>query len=673
MSQQNILRSLEMTFGKIPVLIKQNVKYLLYDDSSDDFTCVPCDKIIKKSSTAENTTVNFEKHLLSNAHKSNTTTDDQLNMNLNITFAGTIPPIVLMNCHMLSMNGNDYECVLCEKIIKVSIRDLSATENNFSYHLLSYGHERKLEDYNETLSQLYEIYGGIPRIILNHSRFLIRNGKHYLCTICDKQLQVHPSDVDETEKCFEKHLHSLKHVKNAKQSKAFSITPELRQIFSALPNYMLRNIDYITINGPNFFCSLCNENIRFNKTSPYETELNFKQHISSSTHEENLNSRKDPENKVFNRLCDIFEDFPDVVQDNIKYLTIDGDDFYCEICAETITEYDDDEHTKDSLDWHFQSSGHINMVSSKDLQLTETLADLAEVFGAIPEIIQGNLKFIEHKSGKNFECTLCNKIMKAKFDADYERNTTVTESNFEQHLESNQHINELDEDENIGDDVMTSLKEIFGVIPQFIMTNFEHLTYADDSDNFECILCEKEIAVVPGSKKAELTEQNFRNHFLSVGHVAKLKNKANLLMKASDQLGSVFGKIPDFIMSNIQNIEIEGNHYRCTICNANIMRGGSESTERKFREHFFGSRHRSESEAFENENDEAFCRLDKLFWRVPEFMLRNIDFLCTFDDDLFCILCQETLAINEEDLVETKQSLRCHMDSERHQFSLRNL
>lgn len=257
-------------------------------------------------------------------------------------------------------------------------------------------------------------------------------------------------------------------------------------------------------------------------------------------------------------------------------------------------------------------------------------------------------------------------------------NTSVTENNFNQHLESIGHEAKLAEVEEINYDLKNTLQDIFNPIPQYVLNSLDHLSFADGGDYFECILCNKVVAIVPGNKKAELTEQNFRNHFLSVGHFAKLKHKANLLMNATEKLELIFNKIPNFILSNIEHLEMQGNHCYCTLCDTKMCVGGPESTEKQFRQHLFGSRHRYNLKDFENDNDEAFQRLDCSFWRVPEFMLRNIDFLTVYEnhddnDDLFCLLCQQSLHIDEEDLEQTKQSLRNHIDSERHQLYLNSI
>lgn len=670
MSVQSTLSSLDAVFGKIPPLIIQNIKYLSYSEEKDEFTCVPCRKIIKKSyNSTQSTTINFEKHFLGNTHQGITISEDELITNLKSTFSDSIPPIVLMNTHTLGMKGEDYECAKCERYIKVSKTNISSTENNFSYHLLSVGHEKALEDYRSILSELYEMYGGIPSLILNHSHFLVKKGKHFKCTICNAQLQVHPNDTEETEKCFNRHLNSLKHIINAKQANAFSITPQLKLVYSVLPNYMLRSVEYISNNGSHFFCSLCNENIQFNKSNPYETKLNFKQHILSDSHEQKLNDRRNSEDDVFIRVQCLFEGLSEDVLENQKYLSVVEGDLYCVICEEIVCEYDNQDQTTEYLESHFDSDDHVNMVSTKSYVCSQTLEDLVEVFGAIPDDIQNNLQHIDYKGGKNFECALCEKIMQAKFDGNYDDNTSITENNFEKHLYSNKHRLKVNEYENITNELVESLNELLSVIPQYLMNNLDHLSYSED--NFECLLCNKEIAVDFGNKKYQITEQNFRNHFLSSAHIGMLKNEANLVMETSNKLEFIFNKVPNFIIANIHHIEVEGKNYRCTLCDALIMKGCADSTELKFREHLFGSRHKANSEKLEEDIGEAFHRLDESL--IPEFILKNIDFLQTYDDDLFCVLCQQILFINEEDPQQTKQSLRCHMDSKRHQFYLKNM
>uniref|UniRef100_A0A1B6KWB8 Uncharacterized protein n=1 Tax=Graphocephala atropunctata TaxID=36148 RepID=A0A1B6KWB8_9HEMI len=673
MASKNIVHCLLGTFGKIPERIKENAKFFSYNSEYDDFICRPCDRIVKKVSNDISTTKNFNQHLLSYTHKNNVVPSSEIWINLRAIFQGKIPQVVMNNFHLLNMVDGTYKCAICDKTLTVS-QDRSTTETTFSYHLLSEGHEYNLKAYREVIIELEEFYGGIPVFVLNNSQFLSKNGCDYFCNICDKHIAVHPSDLDETENSFRKHLHSLKHMRNAKENKAFSLYPKLKKIFKSLPNYMLRNVEYISVNGPNFFCSLCCQNIKSNSYDSYETEQNFKLHMSSLDHEENLDNRRDPSNDVFNTLQELFETFPDVVLKNLKYLSVNGDDFYCNICKETIEEYEEDTNvTRGNLISHFESD-HKNNVEIEWNRQSELIDELGDVFGNIPELIRDNLKYIEFLGGKNFSCTLCERTMEAKYSGDYEDNTSITEENFVKHLTSSKHQEKLELIEECNKDVENDLEELFSPVPQFIVNNLEHINYEDGDENFNCYLCDKTIAIVSGTKKAELTEQNFRSHLLSSGHMAKLKQKANIEMVAIDQLEVIFHKVPNFILNNLEYLEDESDHFLCTLCDVQIKRRSSRSTEQMFRQHLFGALHKSNVMEEEQDSDLAMQRLDFSFWRLPEFLLRNIDFLSTYGDgDLFCLLCQEILCIDEDDLEETKWNLRCHMESEKHQHNFKNI
>uniref|UniRef100_A0A1B6HH56 U1-type domain-containing protein n=1 Tax=Homalodisca liturata TaxID=320908 RepID=A0A1B6HH56_9HEMI len=680
MASQGTLNCLSETFGQIPRDILESAKFFSYDSENDDFTCVLCNKIIQtvkcdEMYDEESTTRNFHKHLLSHNHQRNCVSFSDLCLKLKSIFQGNIPQIVNNNLNVLNIIDGKYKCAICDKNLNVS-QNSQSTEANFSKHLMSYEHKENLQEFRETISNLHDIYGGIPDFIMSHSQFLSKNGNYYTCNICNKHIQVHPSDIDITENNFREHLRSLKHVKNAKVKNAFSLHPELEQVFNYhLPNYMLRNIEYISVNGANFFCCLCFTNIKFNRHNHYETEQNFKLHMSSSDHEENLSHRRNTDDKAFNILHELFEEFSDVVLENLKYLSVDGDNFYCTVCEQTIEEGEDDEETRDNLIFHFEESGHENVVDDELQRQSDLIMKLEDVFGSIPERIKDNVKYIEFMGGNNFRCILCDKTMQSKINGDdYEHTTSVTEENFVKHLDSDKHRDEVEKEEN-DEDLQNDLEELFSIVPQYIMNNLEHLGYENNSNNFYCVLCDKTIAIVNGNKKEECTEQNFRSHLLSVGHMAKLKYKANKEMEVIENLELIFNEVPNYILSNIEHITDEDGHFFCSLCDAQIMVGkDSTSSEQTFRSHIFGNKHRSNVEKNEEENGIAMQRFDESFLRIPEFILRNIDFIYLYgSDELYCSLCQRVLNIDEDDLKATKWNLRCHIESLEHQHHLKSM
>uniref|UniRef100_A0A1B6GR27 Uncharacterized protein n=1 Tax=Cuerna arida TaxID=1464854 RepID=A0A1B6GR27_9HEMI len=680
MASQGILYCLSQTFGQIPQDIYENAKFLSYNSENDDFTCILCNKIIQtveydEMYDEESTTRNFEKHLLSHNHQKNCVSFSELLVNLKSLFQGNIPLIVQNNLNVLNKIGRKYECAICNKNLNVS-QNSQSTEANFSSHLLSNGHYESLQEFREVIGNLQDIYGGIPEFIKSHSQFLSKNGTHYFCNICCKHIQVHPSDIEITEYHFKKHLRSLDHVRNAKVENAFFLRPELEQVFNhRLPDYMLRNIEYISVNGPNFFCCLCFDNIKFNPHNHYETEQNFKQHLSSSYHEENLSNRMNADNKVFSILYKLYDEFSNVVLENLKYLSVDGDNFYCTVCEQTIEKSEDNEETIDDLIIHFEESDHQSVVNDELQRQSDLIVRLEDVFGSIPELIKDNIKYMEFMGGKNFRCILCDKTMQSKnYGDDYEHTTSITEENFVRHLDSNRHREEVEKQED-DDDLLNDLEELFSIVPQYIMNNLEHLGYENNSDDFCCLLCDKTIAIVSGNKKEECTEQNFRSHLLSVGHMAKLKYKANKEMEVIENLELIFNEVPNFILSNIEHITDEDDHFFCTLCDAQIMVGkNSISSEQTFRTHIFGNRHRSNVGKNEEEHCIAMEWFDSSFRRIPEFVLRNIDFIFPYgSDDLFCGFCQIGLNIDEDDLEGSEWNLRCHIESVKHQQNLKSM
>uniref|UniRef100_A0A1B6IB26 Uncharacterized protein n=1 Tax=Homalodisca liturata TaxID=320908 RepID=A0A1B6IB26_9HEMI len=361
-----ILESLETKFGKLPKEIEENVKNFNYNNANDEYTCIPCNKVIKKryNKTSSTSITDFEGHLSSKKHKEKIVPMSVLIDCLMETFSGEIPQIVLNHILVLTMDDFYYICTICKKMIGVS-NDSSITETNFSYHLLSVAHTKNMKLFHAILSQLQNIYGSIPPVVLNNSSFLqiFEGDNKYLCSICDETLSVNPSDINKSIESFENHFYSLEHINNVKINKILSLIPSLENSLH-FPSYLITSIEYFSKNDTHLFCVLCNENVKCGLDA-YETEQNFKAHILSEFHQQNLKFRRDPSNEVFIELLKVFETLPSIVVENLAYFTLYKRNLTCRICEEFIIEERDREKTLKNIISHLKSDWHDNNVTEE--------------------------------------------------------------------------------------------------------------------------------------------------------------------------------------------------------------------------------------------------------------------------------------------------------------------
>uniref|UniRef100_A0A1B6GRG9 Uncharacterized protein n=1 Tax=Cuerna arida TaxID=1464854 RepID=A0A1B6GRG9_9HEMI len=671
-----ILESLETTFGKIPKEIEENAKNFNYSNANDEFTCIPCNRVIEKiyNKSSSTSIVDFEGHLASKKHKESIVPMSVLMDCLMETFSGEIPQIVLNHILVLTVDDFYYICAICEKMIGVS-NCSSSTETNFSYHLLSVAHTNNMKSFNAILSQLQNIYGSIPPVVLNNSSFLeiFEGDNKYLCSICDETLSVNLSAISKSKESFENHFYSLEHINNVKINKILSLIPLLENSLH-FPRYLITSIEYFSKNDTNFFCVLCNENVKF-CLDAYETEQNFKAHILSEFHQQNLKFRRDPSNEVFIELLKVFETLPSIVVENLGYFTLYEKILSCSICEEFIIEEKDSEKTLKNIISHLKSDWHDNNVTEEKRRQQMTVHSLKNLFGSVPKSIQDNIDHLKFSEKTNdFECLLCNIVVESNKgkNAKPQNVACSLEKNSEKHFKSNKHLQQEQNLDSLSESIRSDLEEIFCSIPHFVVINWDYIDYDVSGEHFNCALCDTKILVDNGNKMDKVTSQNFRTHFFSAEHLSAVKKKANEKQVTVDKLDAIFGRVPSYILSNIDHIIEKKGEFYCKPCNKKFdVRSAPENIEHCFYEHLSGTRHKSYLRKYEVSHDAALERLDKSFSKIPEFLLRNIYHLCLYNNILFCLVCQKLLPIDGQDLESSKRFLRCHMESEQHKGNVK--
>uniref|UniRef100_A0A1B6KZ57 Uncharacterized protein n=1 Tax=Graphocephala atropunctata TaxID=36148 RepID=A0A1B6KZ57_9HEMI len=617
--------------------------------------------------------VDLERHFSTKEHEENIVPMSTLKNCLLETFSGEIPQIVLNHILTLTMDDFYYICAICEKMIGEG-NCSSMSEKNFSYHLLSMAHTKNMKEFNSILSQLRHVYGGIPPVVLNNQNFLKsceRNNK-YLCSLCDETLLVNPTDLKKTVENFENHLYSIEHIKNVKVDKVLSLIPEMENSLH-FPSYLIRSVDYFGKNGKNCFCVLCSENIKLNPDDPYDIEQSFKAHILSEFHQQNLKYRRDPSNEVFVKLQQVFESLPDSVVENLNYLTLYENNLSCSVCEEFIIEEQNTKKTLKNITSHVSSDWHKNNVIEEIRKQELTVDGLNSLFGSLPKSIEDNIDHVEFSERtNNFKCLLCEVVVHS-YDINNKPQTIPqnVDNQFDRHFKCNKHLEQEKNLNYLSEALRTDLEEIFGSIPQFVVINWDFIDYDELGNHFFCILCSKKILVDNGNKMDKLTLQNFRTHFHSGEHLSALKQKANEKLEVVEKLDGIFGRVPSYLLSNIDHIRLieENGEFHCKTCDKTMY--VPNVTKNCFYEHLSGSRHKLNVRKKEVSHDAALDRLDASFSRVPEFLLRNIYHLCMYNKTLFCLVCQKLLPIDGQDLGTVKRFLRCHMDSEQHEGNVK--
>ncbi|XP_054263404.1 uncharacterized protein LOC128986857 [Macrosteles quadrilineatus] len=648
-----ILQQLKTTFGEIPAIVHQDMKYLAYDKSTEEFWCRLCDKYIHINSPKT-----LEAHVKSICHRGHRCPPGKVIHSLNLTFPKQIPQIVQNNILVLDVIEEGYECVICKKIIQVK-QDPKISMNNFLYHLTSFGHEKKLKCYNEQLDELKCVYGEIPCIVGNNKQYLRLDvsGKRYECTLCNTFLKVNVNNMGKTETEFTEHFQSTHHLWAAKRSKVLSLVPELQ--FTRIHTYITRNIDYISNNGADLYCSLCFENIKRYPHNPHETETNLKHHVLSSFHMENMYRRQSENNEKLDNLIQVNGLFTDEVLRNLRHIELNDGIFICSVCNEEFNA----EFECNEVIFHLETSSHRSNVSEKESRCDDLIDSLNNVLSEMPQSIEENLKHIDFVIGNKFCCTLCEVV--------------VSWVNLESHLDGRRHAEAVEHYDSSSDLLHEHFEYVFGEnyedeMPECVNNNWSLIGYDIDNGTFCCSLCEESIIIDEGTKKEQITWQNLKMHFLSREHSNKLKLKAKRLMETSDKLDLFFIRVPKCILNNAACLSETDNSFFCDKCCVEIQLGCSEETSIKnFMQHLNGFNHKSIIESIEKSIDNAFQYLDEEFG-VPESLLIDIDHWDSSQDDadLYCTLCQLDLSVDLDDLKQSRCYLECHVNSDLHKSNM---
>lgn len=681
METENTLNLLQKTFGEIPQSIRDNLKYFKYSDETENFTCNICDDRTVKlyDNSKRNTTVNFMKHLESRKHSSKAVSQVEIWNRLTATFQNSIPKLVQQNAHILGTSNDDYYCEICEKTLEVSTRP-SVTEATFAQHFLTdHRHPGNLKTYNDNVGLLAGIYGSIPWPIYHNSQYLRRatDGKNYFCTICKVVLRVYQNDLEKTEELFKNHLETEPHLSNTQQARATSRIPLLRQIYnSSVPLYVLKNIEYLSVNQTALYCSLCNASFEFSQANAAASKESLKQHIFSQDHENALRNRRDQDDEDYSKLSDLIDDFDQNFLGKLDCISTYEDKFVCKICNVYINEDMSSEDLEDDIEGHLNSRDHEEKFSDEMDRQSELLNDLNDLFGVIPERIENELSQIEYKGqGIDFKCTLCErKILKAYKSGDYEKNTYVTEENFYKHFDSDNHSNKAENFDSWNDKLENHFESLFSPspIPQYVWNNLDSLGYDgnNDENDFCCLLCHENIDIARGPKAKELTIMNLNKHLLSLGHLTQLKNKSYKKYVAKSWLKSIFGGVSNLILNNIEHLEQYEGHFYCKICEAQILTGyDAEKSKKNFHSHLEGASHQSRLRFLEDNYEKATNELEDRFWFIPECLLKNMDFVSVLsDEEIYCEPCQETFALEKD--VSKIHALRYHFESKDHEHNV---
>lgn len=831
---------------QLPKVIESNKFYLIKD--GNNYKCIVCNQVLPISEPIiPQTLLRITEHLNSTSHKTK-------RANIHSIYKGKpgssgnrisdyeylklkIHPhkseIIEQNRKYITKNHDHFICTLCYAHLLVSLEP-SITISTFSQHFKGLNHKKNLKLLAEKQHNQSNKTGGIdnqphstnmppnksvdnndfvflkavlnehpsPNFFEQNKQFIIKQGDHFHCMLCEAQLDQVLSDVSKTFYSFSKHLESKCHVQKmidlADSKKEQTCTPPGTLHKSAhkpsnaatcndnssylkamldpypVPQIIEQNSQFITKQGDHFKCVLCavEFTILFH---PANNILQLYQHFHDGYHQQNkIAHDKNLANKPNftmsheNKTDSSYDNVSSIPllndEQNLFYLIKQGQHFKCVLCdSQILFSYDFSKtifqckihklnkitSAKNTVEQFTYSAENISQSSNVNIS-SETLLNkviyflnlrpvLAPEF--IPQIFKQNKQFLINQ-GNVIKCILCNVQLTVSSD----HSKTIFQ--FTQHLQSMIHKqndfflaknveqftktaenrsqssnvnmpsvpllnNEMDSSSDSLRD-FSYLKAILKTngIPPIIEQNAQFLIKQED--NFKCILCNVQLMVLSDPLKTVLQfiqhlESNTHKHTkitcskigeqsinpaenrtlssnVNVSSVPLLNIKKDSSRDPSLSLKEILNpySIPQIILENEPFLIKQGDHFKCMLCNAQLMLSSDPpKTIFWFTQHLDSKIHKHKKMAFSkiseqsikpaenktrsntnvpsnpllnNEIDSSnnslqdFSSLKEILkpYPIPQVIEQNKRFIIKQDDHFKCIMCDVQLTVSSD-------------------------
>lgn len=298
-------------------IVSNNINYI--DRRGSHYVCTLCNKQITYTPDENNLISNFVSHLAGRFHKKTLTNFKHSNKE---KLGNNVPPdnnfeilvkdisIVRNNKQYIVRKGINYQCTVCNKGITYS-PDKNVLTLNFKSHLEGKFHRDSLK--NTSFSNIVSPVDNILELLIkklpvvrNNIYYIERNGKDYICTLCNKTMQYHP-DENILSLNFISHLKgsihrdSLRYLKHGAVEQynneqllnngSTSVDSNIFEMLVKKLSILKNNRHYVEWNDYNYLCTLCNKPINYAKD---ENKLlsHFKCHFEGKIHTKALRNLK---------------------------------------------------------------------------------------------------------------------------------------------------------------------------------------------------------------------------------------------------------------------------------------------------------------------------------------------------------------------------------------------
>uniref|UniRef100_A0A1B6F9N9 Uncharacterized protein n=1 Tax=Cuerna arida TaxID=1464854 RepID=A0A1B6F9N9_9HEMI len=330
----------------VPEIVANNMEYLRFCDSNRFIECDICD--VKRPfypDDATSTLNSLEQHLKYKLHKSTVTKRNKEELDLKRALeerCTIVPQFVLQNLkHIMYTDtsenteydyygfkvldsdssddeyylnrskdierkrvaGTNFYCRVCKRVIiaekqseykydeEESKMPCKLTEHNLRLHLLSKSHKRyvngKCFNAKRTKYELDSLFKNIPNYLYNNIYYINKKNQYrYECTLCDESVGYNLKDSLMKHHFVSKYELGKVHRKNVESLKEdMCISQEIIAMrFWSISKLIMLNLDFLSILGNNFFCELCQETLFVTEYDLDLTQSEFLRHLSSTKH-----------------------------------------------------------------------------------------------------------------------------------------------------------------------------------------------------------------------------------------------------------------------------------------------------------------------------------------------------------------------------------------------------